>query len=114
MVCKDGVRVPHANDPDRAHPRPSSRPQGPICPVIRPTHDHLHTPGLLGDLFSLDPANLTWTRLCDSASGGGGGRLPAARKGHGLAAIGERLYVFGGWARGGMHILSAIDLECAP
>ncbi len=46
--------------------------------------------GRLSDLYELDPLRLTWTRLNGSGPG------PTARDEHGLAGVGDELYVMGG------------------
>ncbi len=65
----------------------SPRRPGNACPPF-PTP----FPGLLNDLHSLDPANMTWTKLSAAR-----GSPPAARAGHGFTSAGGKLYVHGGY-----------------
>ncbi len=44
------------------------------------------------DLYSFDPASLTWTLLSDAATGA----RPSARSWHGFTSAGGKLYVHGG------------------
>jgi hypothetical protein len=44
------------------------------------------------DLYSFDPADGRWSQLTSRTSGS----VPAARYGHGVAAVGRAIYVFGG------------------
>jgi hypothetical protein len=68
-----------------------------------PLTPHCHTPipvglggsssfGLLDDLHSFDPVNMTWTLLSTGAEGS----PPSARFEHGFASAEGKLYVFGG------------------
>ncbi len=50
-------------------------------------------PGVLGDLHAFDPAALAWAPLPPAPASA---PPPSPRQGHGLAAAGRLLYVFGG------------------
>ncbi len=50
-------------------------------------------PAALLEMSQFDPAGLVWTDIAAAA----GGTLPTARVGPGLAALGPRLYLFGGY-----------------
>jgi hypothetical protein len=49
------------------------------------------------DLHAFDPLTLTWAEL----SAGAAGTPPSARLGHGLAALGGRIYVHAGYVESG-------------
>jgi hypothetical protein len=53
---------------------------------------------ILRDLYRLDPLTLRWTLLGADAVLGS---PPAARYSHGLAAVAESVYVFGGFQASG-------------
>jgi hypothetical protein len=49
------------------------------------------------NLYEFDPADLRWRAL--NSSTGVAGKAPSARSGHGFAAMGGELYLFGGTDR---------------
>ena len=57
----------------------------------------------LGDLYSFDPANMTWTLLSAAEDS----VRPAARDGHGFTSAGGKLYVFGGWRDSSCECITA-------
>ncbi len=64
-----------------------------LHPPILPLHPS--SLGSLEDLYSFDPANLTWTRLAAAAV-----PRPSARYRHGFTSAGGKLYVHGGFNGG--------------
>lgn len=53
------------------------------------------------DLYSFDIAAGNWSELTSRTTGS----VPTARYGHGVAAVGNAIYVFGGCSsNGGIHI----------
>jgi hypothetical protein len=60
-----------------------------------PAHLEQHpTAGMLNDLHAFDPVTLTWVDISATAVG----TAPERRAGVGFAAIGQRLYIHGGFS----------------
>jgi hypothetical protein len=52
-----------------------------------------HAGTLLRDFFEFNPIKIEWQERTSSISG----QLPPGREGHSQAALGGRLFIFGGW-----------------
>ena len=52
--------------------------------------------GGFSELWKYSTATMMWTQLYLVVGAGGMGMAPSARSGHGMAAVGEDVYVFGG------------------
>jgi hypothetical protein len=74
----------------RALARRPATPHSPVAPI--PISRPPLSAGLLDDLYSFDPADMTWTQL----SAADDAVRPSARSGHGFTSAGGRLYVHGG------------------
>jgi len=62
------------------------------------TFGGLSSSGLLSDTYRFDPLNLSWSNLSLNIKNAG----PEPRKGLGFTAIGQNLYLFGGWSSRGI------------
>lgn len=62
-----------------------------VLDLFRRNDENRMFPGELGDLHVLDPATMTWSALHAM-----GGTEPLPRSLHGFAALGGKLFVYGG------------------
>ncbi len=61
--------------------------------------------GFLDDLHSFDPTAMVWTLLSPGADSG---QPPSARRWHGFASAGGKLYVYGGQGNSGTDCCAAM------